>query len=86
SVTAVGDSTEIVICDMGLAPMPVPLAVTRSDGTVQRVEIPVEAWWANGGTRRARVRVATLPEITRVEIDPDQLFPDVRRENNVWKR
>lgn len=88
SVIAVGggDSTEIVICDMGLAPMPVPLAVTRSDGTVQRVDIPVDAWWANGGSRRARIRVATLPEITRVEIDPDQLFPDVRRENNVWKR
>ncbi|HZH40787.1 MAG TPA: M1 family metallopeptidase [Gemmatimonadales bacterium] len=86
SVTAVGDSMEIVICDMNLASMPVPLAVTRSDGSIQRVEIPVDAWWAGGGTRRARLRLAKLPEITRVEIDPDGLFPDVRRENNVWKK
>jgi hypothetical protein len=86
SVTAVGDSAEIVICDMNLASMPVPLAVTRSDGSIQRVEIPVDAWWANGGTRRARLRVAKLPDITRVEIDPDGLFPDVRRDNNVWKK
>lgn len=86
SVTVAGDSVEIVICDMNLASMPVPLAVTRSDGSTQRIEIPVEAWWANGGTRRARVRVARLPDITRVEIDPDGLFPDVRRENNIWKK
>jgi hypothetical protein len=33
-----------------------------------------------------RIRVARLPDVTRVEIDPDGLFPDVRRENNVWKR
>jgi len=25
-------------------------------------------------------------EVVKVEVDPDQHFPDVRRENNVWTK
>jgi aminopeptidase N len=84
SVATVGDSTVIVICDMGLAPMPVPVAVTRADGSTQRLEIPVEAWLRNGGTRRLVLRVAAEPRVTRVVLDPDGLFPDVDRRNEEW--
>jgi len=80
------DSSTIVIRDQGLAPMPVYLAVTRSDGSVTRFHLPETEWFAGGGTRRVRVRVPAEPAITRVEIDPDQLFPDVNRDNNVWQR
>ena len=84
SVTAEGDSLAIVITDVGLAPMPVRLAVTRSDGTTERVELPVETWIAGAGTRRAVVRVARVPRVTRVEIDPEGLYPDVNRADQVW--
>jgi hypothetical protein len=82
SVTPAGDSVAITIADRALAPMPVLLAVTRTGGTVQRVEIPVDGWLA--GKRRVTVRVAREPRIVRVEIDPDSLFPDVDRANQVW--
>ena len=82
SVTPMGDSVAITIADRGLAPMPVRLAVTRADGSVQRLEVPVDVWLA--GARRAVVRVAAAPRVTRVEIDPEGLFPDADRTNQVW--
>jgi len=82
SVTPAGDSVAITIADRGLAPMPVRLAVTRADGGVQRLELPVEVWL--GGKRRVAVRVAREPRVVRVEIDPDGVFPDLDRENQVW--
>jgi aminopeptidase N len=84
SVNAQGDSVSITIEDRGLAPMPALLAITRADGAVQRVELPVDAWLR--GERRQTVRVAAAPAITRIEIDPDGQFPDVERRNQVWTR
>jgi len=84
SVTTVGDSVAVTIEDRGLAPMPVLLAVTRADGSVQRIDAPVDVWLR--GARRYVVRVAAAPEVVRVEIDPDGLFPDMARGNQVWKR
>lgn len=82
SVETRSDSTEITIEDRGLAPMPVVLAITRAGGAVQRVTVPVSVWL--GGARRHVVRVAASPAVTNVVIDPDQLFPDVDRTNQVW--
>jgi hypothetical protein len=83
-VTAAGDSMEITIVDEGLAPMPVRLAVTRADGSVQRVELPVDVWL--GGARRTAVRVAREPRILRVVIDPEAFFPDLDRTKQTWPR
>ena len=82
SVTRSGDSTAITIVDRGLAPMPVYLTVSRADGRVERVEVPVDGWLA--GNRRATVRVAAEPEIVKVEIDPAGDFPDLDRANQRW--
>jgi hypothetical protein len=81
-VRAAGDSTEIVIDDHGLAPMPVRLAITREGGAVQRAEIPVDVWLR--GARRTSIRVASTPRIVKVEIDPEEAFPDIDRGNNEW--
>lgn len=83
SVQASGDSTSITVEDRGLAPMPVRLAITRSDGRVERVELPVTAWL--GGSRRQVVRVPSRPMVTKVEIDPEGLFPDMNRKNQLWE-
>ncbi len=82
SVTPAGDSVTITIVDRGLAPMPVRLAVTRADGSMQRLEVPVDVWLT--GARRAVVRVAAAPRVTRVEIDPEAFFPDLDRSNQIW--
>lgn len=83
SVEAQGDSTAITIQDRGLAPMPVEIAVTRADGSVQRVRLPVEVWLS--GERQRVVRVASTPRISRVEIDPDGLYPEMNRTDTVWR-
>lgn len=82
-VHAAGDSTEIVIEDRALAPMPVRLVITREGGTVQRAEIPVDVWLR--GARRASLRVTSRPAIVKVEIDPGEAFPDIDRSNNRWR-
>ena len=83
SVSTTGDSVTITVRDRGLAPMPVLLAVTRADGTVQRVTVPVATWLA--GARRVQVRIARDPRVVRVDLDPEVLFPDIDRRNQTWR-
>lgn len=82
SVATDGDSVAITIQDRGLAPMPVPLVVTRAGGVTQRVDVPVDVWLR--GARTYVVHVAAQPAITRVEIDPHGDFPDLDRVHLVW--
>ncbi|MGH7566481.1 MAG: M1 family aminopeptidase, partial [Gemmatimonadota bacterium] len=82
SVTVEGSRATIVIEDHGRMPMPVDLAITRADGTTQRLEIAVDEWLR--GTVAASVSVVASPAITKVEIDPERDFPDVDRSDNVW--
>jgi hypothetical protein len=79
-----GARTIIVIEDLGLAPMPVRVNVTYAGGTVERYEIPVETWLA--GARRYELPLPTRGGIQRVELDPDRVFPDIDRTNDVWPR
>ena len=86
SVTEGPRGATIVIEDRGLAPMPARLTITRESGETMGLEIPVEVW-LDDATRTATL---TLPRgsspIVRVEIDAENAFPDVDRENNVWTR
>lgn len=81
-VTEGGDSVSITIEDRGLVPMPVRLALTRTGGAVERIEIPVERWLEN--RRSVSIAVGARPAIVRVEIDPEAAFPDLDRSNQVW--
>jgi hypothetical protein len=87
---AVGDvvddaeGTTIEVLDLGLAPMPARLTITRQDGEVLHREVPVDTWLL--GHRTATVSVPPGAPVVRVEIDPEELFPDIDRENNLWVR
>ncbi|MBA3969860.1 MAG: M1 family metallopeptidase [Gemmatimonadetes bacterium] len=79
--TGPGGST-ITIEDRGMLPMPARLLITRADGSSERREVPVERWLSG-----ARTATVTVPgTVTRVEIDPELVFPDINRTNNVWTR
>jgi aminopeptidase N len=84
TVTTVGDSLDIVVENRGRLPMPARVAVTRNNGRIDRLTIPVEAWLQ--GANRHTVRVAREPAVKSIEIDPDRDFPDVDRSNQAWPR
>jgi len=84
TVSPAGDSLDVVIENRGKAPMPVHLSVTRNDGQVQELTVPVSAWL--GGENRRTLRIAREPAIKSIEIDPKRDFPDVDRSNQAWPR
>ncbi|HED65817.1 MAG TPA: M1 family peptidase [Planctomycetes bacterium] len=61
--------------------MPLHYRVTREDGSVDEHRIPVELWFH---LNRITDRIDGLSPVVKVEIDPDNEFPDVDRDNNVW--
>ena len=86
-IAAVRDSAEVVEIDVAnnrRAAMPARVVVTRSDGSTQRLEVPVSVWL--GGASRHTLKVPKTPAVTRIEIDPEEYFPDVDRRNNRWQR
>ncbi len=88
SVVPEADSTAVTVVDRGLAPMPILLAVTRADGSVQRVARPVTAWLTGGpgggSTRTVVVRVASPPPVVKVQLDPDGAFPSLATGAQTW--
>jgi hypothetical protein len=84
SVATVGDSLDVAIANLGKAPMPVHLVVTRSNGKADSLTVPVDVWLS--GAKRTSVRVAKEPAVRTIEIDPAHEFPDVNRDNQRWPR
>jgi hypothetical protein len=84
TVTAAGDSLEIVVTNEGKAPMPIRLAITRIDGQVQHIALPAQVWLQ--GNRRRSIRVSRQPTVRTIEVDAEKDFPDLDRSNQVWPR
>jgi hypothetical protein len=85
SVT-VSDSAGVIASRIHLrsatpVPMPVELSLRMNDGTTQHLTLPVEVW--QGGGRYTAV-VPGPKVVVGVTVDPKNLYPDVRRENNRW--
>lgn len=80
SVTTTDNETRIVIEDRGEVPMPATVEITMSDGSTQTQTIPVETWLK--GATQATITVEG--EVSEVEIDPENHFPDTNRSNNSW--
>lgn len=62
--------------------MPIHARLTFSDGTSEMVKVPAEAWEMN--ERAHTFGVFTNKVLTRVELDPDEVFADIDRSNNTW--
>lgn len=82
SVTPTANGLAVTIQDKGLVPMPVRLALTRADGTVERREIPVSVWLAGND----RTTLTVPGDVTKIVIDPENAFSDIDRSNNVWTK
>jgi hypothetical protein len=75
-------AVRVTVRDRGDNPMPTPVTATTADGRTVSTTIPVETWL--GGVRVATATLQAPGPVVRVEIDPEQWFPDVNREDNVW--
>ena len=64
--------------------MPARLWITRVDGERIEREIPVDYWLS--GRRTYSLTVPPGAPVIRVELDPEQVFPDIQRQDNVWVR
>lgn len=79
-----GDGVTILVEDLGRAPMPARLTITTEKGETLTAEIPVEHWLR--GKTTAEIRVPASSQVIKVQLDADQVFPDVNRANDVWER
>ena len=80
----VSDGAEkIFLANRGTMTLPLEMDVTYSDGSTERIRLPVEMW--NLGPRFAH-RVPEGKSVRRVLVDPRRALPDVDRANNERSR
>jgi len=61
---------------------PVQMDVTFEDGTVERIDLPVDVWRAN--EKEFVFGLFSDDELTKVVVDPDGWFADIDRDDNEW--
>ncbi|MDQ3388713.1 MAG: M1 family metallopeptidase [Gemmatimonadota bacterium] len=76
-------TVRVTIRDLGEIPGAVPVEVTANNGAMTRAVLPIELW-SEDRLRSTTLTVPLAGTPVRVVIDPEFLFPDVNRENNVW--
>lgn len=80
-----GGGQTVVIEDRGNAPYPAEVRIRTSTGVSILEDVPVEHWLAGNTTYEIAVP-ADAGRVTRVELDPSGLAPDVDRQNDFWPR
>lgn len=61
--------------------MPVVVEATTESGKTVRKKLPVEIWERNNSWQFV---IPTSEKLVKVEIDPDQVYPDIEPDNNIW--
>ncbi len=83
SVGVADGAEKIFVSNRGTMTLPLEMDLAYTDGTTERVRLPVEMW--NLG-RQFAYRVRGGRQVTRVVVDPRGVLPDVDRRNNVLRR
>lgn len=60
--------------------MPVTMKVTYEDASTEKVKLPVEIWYPSD---RFEQTWRSDKKVDKVEIDPENVFPDIDRSNNI---
>jgi len=71
----------VTIRNLGELVMPVAYTLTYEDGAEETRRLPVEVWY---NTNEFTDRWVSGRDIVNVVLDPETVFPDVDRDNNVW--
>jgi hypothetical protein len=64
--------------------MPVVMEFTYTDGTKERVKLPVSIWRNN--EKKFEYGRFSQKDVQSVELDPDNALADINRDNNKWSR
>ena len=72
----------ITVENKGGLVMPIQAKLTFSDGSEQMVKIPADAWKKD--ERKHSFGLFTDKTLTKVVLDPDEVFADINRDNNSW--
>ena len=64
--------------------MPVVMEFTFTDGSKERVRLPVSIWRTN--EKAFRYGRFSQKELQSIELDPDNALADINRDNNKWAR
>jgi hypothetical protein len=83
NVTPEAGGVRVTVRDVGQVPAPTDIVVTTTGGQRVTHTIPVERW-LSPSTRSVTVTVPVTGAVARVELDPEEWFPDANRRNNVW--
>ncbi len=64
--------------------MPLQIGVTYDDGTTDVIKLPADIWRNN--EKKFTYGFFSKKGLREVVIDPNELFIDINRENNTWKK
>lgn len=71
----------VKISNLQKLPMPVVVEAITESGEKIRKKLPVDIWERN---KTWSFMLDTKEKLTSVKIDPDNVYPDINPENNVW--
>ena len=63
--------------------MPVEMELTYDDGSMERIDLPVEIWKTN--EHAFSKGFLSNKRLVKVALDPDEVYTDVNRVNNTWE-
>jgi hypothetical protein len=63
--------------------MPLHLKLTYDDQTTETLKLPIEIWRTN--EREYTKGLFSNKNLVKVEVDPEEVFADINRENNTWE-
>lgn len=75
-----GDTTEVTVEQKGELMLPVTVGLTYADGSSKQRRIPTEAFF----TKDTHTIAVPGSDVKKVQVDPKQLLPDIKRGNNAW--
>jgi Peptidase family M1 domain len=83
-VTPGNGQVSVTVRDVGQTVAPAIVTVTTREGATVSDTITADQWLRPANRRSVTVTIPVPGTVQRVEIDPEQIFPDINRRNNVW--
>ena len=71
----------VTFTSLGRMVMPLHFKVTFVDGSTEEHQVPVQVWFSSNRVTRT---LEAAKEVREVQVNPNQVFPDGNRANDVW--